>query len=158
MIKKALDAIYEAYLAKKLLEDYLTKNAAGKALQAWKDLLSCLIYLNLDKLTKDEKEKEWYPKSGIYVPTSKMKRLAQKLEEAGIEGVSFVTDKALYLHSYQYNGPDPDGVWYGPRDEEEAREDIKLLLKAFKEYFEKYVIPRVSEDAKETVRKVLELV
>jgi hypothetical protein len=83
--------------------------------------------LNLNKLAKDEKEKEWYLKSGIYVPTSKMSKLSQKLQEIGVENVSPWTDKALKLHSYQYNGPDPDGVWYGPRDEEEAREDIKLL-------------------------------
>ena len=134
--KKAIDAVYEAYLAKKLLEDGLTRNAAGKAFQAWKDLLSCLIYLNLDKLAKDEKEKEWYLKSGIYVPTSKMRRLAQRLEEVGPQSLILNTILALRLHTYQYNGPDPDGVWYGPRDEEEAKEDIKLLLKAFKEYFE----------------------
>jgi hypothetical protein len=153
--KKAIDAVYEAYLAKKLLEDGLTRNAAGKAFQAWKDLLSCLIYLNLDKLAKDEKEREWYIKSGVYVPTSKMAKLTQRLEEIGVKGVSFVTDKALKLHTYQYNGPDPDGVWNGPRDEEEAKEDIKLLLKAFKEYFGKYVMPKVSEEAKRTIKEVI---
>jgi hypothetical protein len=112
----------------------------------------------LDKLAKDEKEKEWYLKSGIYVPTSKMKRLTQKLEKMGIENISPWTDKALYLHSYQYNGPDPDGVWYGPRDEEEAREDIKLLLRAFKEYFEGYVMPKISEGTKEAIKELLGLI
>ncbi len=56
--RKAIDVVYEMIKAKELLEKGDTRNAAGKVFQAWKDLLSCLIYLNLDKLAKDEKEKE----------------------------------------------------------------------------------------------------
>jgi HEPN domain-containing protein len=156
--RKAIDVVYEMLKAKELLEKGDTRNAAGKAFQAWKDLLSCLIYLNLDKLARNEKEKEWYVKSGILVPTSKMRRLAQRLEEIGVEKTSFITDKALSLHSYQYNGPDPDGVWFGPRDEEEAREDVKLLLKATKEYLEKYVIPHIKGKSLELIRKALKII
>ncbi|UXD21723.1 hypothetical protein IPA_07265 [Ignicoccus pacificus DSM 13166] len=155
--RKAIDVVCEMIKTKELLEEGDTRNAAGKAFQAWKDLLSCLICLNLDKIARDEKEKEWYIKSGVLVSTSKMRRLAQKLEEIGIQNVLSWTSVALDLHTYQYNGPDPDGVWYGPRDEEEAREDIKLLLEATKEYLERYVLPNIKGKSLEMIREGLKL-
>ena len=155
--RKAIDVIYEMLKAKELLEKGDSRNAAGKAFQAWKDLLSCLIYLNLDKLAKSEKEREWLIKKGIVVPTTKIQPLALKLEELGYEGISSWSDKALLLHNYQYNGPDPDNYYGGIVSEEVAKEYVKLLLKATKEYLENYVIPHIKGKSLELVKRALKL-
>ena len=89
-----------------------------------------------------------------------MVKLAQALEELGIKNITFGTNTAIKLYSYQYNGPDPDGVFFAPRDGEEVREDIKLLLKATKEYLEKHILPNIKGKGLEMIReglKVLEL-
>ncbi len=153
--KKIEDSIYEAYLAKKLAEEGLVRNACGKAFQSWKDLLSALLYLKKDEimaLLKDDKQKEWFLKKGIYAPSSKLRVLSALLEDVGIEGISFVTDKALYLHAYQYQGPDPDGLWGGPANKDEALDSLKRLLRKWKEYVEKYFSNYLDED----LRKVME--
>ena len=86
-----------------------------------------------------EEQKEWLKEKGILAPTSKLKPLSQMLEEkAELKGISFGTDKALDLHDYQYNGPDPDLVFSKYTDPQTASEDVKLLLKTLLEYVEKY--------------------
>ncbi|UXD21770.1 hypothetical protein IPA_07850 [Ignicoccus pacificus DSM 13166] len=158
--RKAIDVVCEMIKTKELLEEGDTRNAAGKAFQAWKDLLSCLICLNLDELlkrAKDERERKWIREKAVLVPTSRMARLAQALEEMGIRNVSPWTNTAIKLHSYQYNGPDPDGIYFAPRDEEEAREDIKLLLEAAKEYLERYVLPNIKGKSLEMIREGIKL-
>jgi hypothetical protein len=47
---RLLEALVEARLAFRLLEEGLTRNAAGKAFQAWKALLAALLRLELDRL------------------------------------------------------------------------------------------------------------
>ncbi|MEM2025574.1 MAG: PaREP1 family protein [Desulfurococcaceae archaeon] len=90
----------------------LVRNAAGKAFQAWRALLAALLRLELDKLlqaAKTEEEKRWLMERAVpRIPTTRMKALSQMLEEVGHAGISPWTDKALLLHEYQYNGPDPD--------------------------------------------------
>ncbi len=49
-------------------------------------------------------------------------------EEVGHGGISPWTDKALDLHDYQYNGPDPDLVLSKYRNRDEAAVGIKLLI------------------------------
>ena len=44
------EALVETRLALRFLEEGLTRNAAGKAFQAWKALLAALLRLELDKL------------------------------------------------------------------------------------------------------------
>ena len=74
------------------------------------------------------------------------------MEKVGIKDITFGTDKALRLHTYQYHGPDPEGLWGGPVDKEDAKEDVQMLLGKFKEcvseYFEGYL--------DEELRKILD--
>ncbi len=155
--KKVEDSIYEAYLAKKLAEDGLVRNACGKAFQAWKDLISALLYLKKEeilKLLKDEKQKEWFLKKGIYAPSSRLSPLSVILEKVGIEGMSAWTAEALRLHTYQYHGPDPEGLWGGPVDKEDALKDMQLLLKKWKEYVERYFGNYLDEEMKEVLKVI----
>jgi len=136
------EAVYKAELAEEFLKSGLVRNAAGKAFQAWKSLLGAML---VDKIEEVEKA---YP--GIakiregkkvikalwivaLVPTSQMKKLAQLL---GVEE-SALTSIALDLHSYQYNGPDPEGIYSPYPDEETAKRDVELLVKKVKEYVAK---------------------
>ncbi len=155
--KKIEDSIYEAYLAKKLAEEGLVRNACGKAFQSWKDLISALLYLKKDeimKLLKDEKQREWFLKKGIYAPSSKLRVLSALLEDVGVNDISAWTDKALSLRTYQYHGPDPDGLWGGPANKDEALDSLKRLLRKWKEYVEKYFSNYLDEELKEVIRAI----
>ena len=129
---RLLEALVEAKLALEFLERGLVRNAAGKAFQAWRALLAALLRLELDKLlqrAKSEEERRWLMERAVLrVPTTRMKALSQMLEEAGHVGVSPWTDKALDLHEYQYNGPDPDLAASMYRSREEAARDVVLLV------------------------------
>ena len=141
------EAAYEAELAEEFLKSGLVRNAAGKAFQAWKSLLGAML---VDKIEEVEKA---YPgvvriregrrvKKALWVaalvPTSQMKKLAQLL--GGEE--SALTSIALDLHSYQYNGPDPEGIYSPYPDEKSAQRDIEILVGKVKEYVAK--LPRRS--------------
>jgi hypothetical protein len=120
---RLLEALVEARLALRFLEEGLTRNAAGKAFQAWRALLAALLRLELERLkalVKTEEERRWLKSTAVpRVPTTKMVALSLMLEKAGHEGISLWTDRALLLHDYQYNGPDPDMALskFGSREE-----------------------------------------
>jgi len=120
---RLLEALVEARLALRFLEEGLTRNAAGKAFQAWRALLAALLRLELERLkalVKTEEERRWLESTAVpRVPTTKMVALSLMLEKAGHEGISLWTDRALLLHDYQYNGPDPDMALskFGSREE-----------------------------------------
>ena len=84
---RLLEALVEARLALRFLEEGLTRNAAGKAFQAWKALLAALLRLELDKLkavAKTEEEKKWLETTAVpRVPTTKMRALTNMLEKLG---------------------------------------------------------------------------
>jgi len=123
---RLLEALAEARLALEFLERGLTRNAAGKAFQAWKALLAALLRLELDKLkslAKTEEERRWLESTAVpRVPTSRMIPLSLMLEKVGHGGISLWTDRALLLHEYQYHGPDPDAALSKFRTREEAAE------------------------------------
>jgi len=152
--KKVQDAVLEAFLAKKLAEDGLIRNACGKAFQAWKDLISALLYLKKEEILKmlNEDQRKWFLEKGIYAPSSKLRILSGLLEDIGVEGIRPWTDTALYLHTYQYQGPDPDGLWGGPANKEEALDSLKRLLRKFKEYVERYFSDYLDEELKEALK------
>ena len=129
---RLLEALAEARLALEFLERGLTRNAACKAFQAWKALLAALLRLELEKLraiVKTEEERRWLESRAVpRVPTAKMKELSRLLRNVGHEGITFVTDKALDLHDYQYHGPDPDAVLSKYTTRESAAADVVELL------------------------------
>ena len=129
---RLLEALGETRLALEYLERGLTRNAAGKAFQAWKALLAALLRLELEKLkalAKTEEEKRWLESKAVpRVPTAKMKSLSRLLEEVGHGGISLWTDRILNLHDYQYHGPDPSGELSKYATREDAVADIKSAL------------------------------
>ena len=129
---RLLEVLVEAKLALDFLERGLTRNAAGKAFQAWKALLAALLKLELGRLkalAKTEEERRWLETTAVpRVPTTKMRVLSHLLEEVGHGGVTFVTSAALDLHDYQYHGPDPDMALSKYTTREEAAADVEKLV------------------------------
>ncbi len=129
---RLLEALGEARLALEYLERGLTRNAACKAFQAWKALLAALLRLELEKLkavVKTEEERRWLESRAVpRIPTAKMKELSRLLKDVGHEGITFVTDKALDLHDYQYHGPDPDMALSKYATRESAAADVVELI------------------------------
>jgi hypothetical protein len=128
---RLLEVLVEARLALRFLEEGLTRNAAGKAFQAWRALLAALLRLELERLNalvKTEEERRWLESTAVpRVLTTKMVALSLMLEKAGHEGISLWTDRALLLHDYQYNGPDPDMALSKFGSREEAAEYVLRL-------------------------------
>ncbi len=129
---RLLEALGEARLALEFLERGLTRNAAGKAFQAWKALLAALLRLELERLkalARTEEEKRWLESKAVpRVPTTRMKELSRLLRDVGHEGITFVTALALDLHEYQYHGPDPDMALSKYATRESAAADVVELI------------------------------
>ena len=129
---RLLEALGEAGLALEYLKRGLTRNAACKAFQAWEALLAALLRLELERLkalAKTEEERRWLESRAVpRVPTTRMKEPSRLLEEAGHEGIPFVTALALDLHDYQYHGPDPDMALSKYATRESAAADVVELL------------------------------
>jgi hypothetical protein len=121
----------ETRLALRFLEGGLTRNAAGKAFQAWRALLAALLRLELERLkalAKTEEERRWLESKAVpRVPTTRMKELARLLRDVGHEGITFVTALALDLHEYQYHGPDPDMALSKYATRESAADVVELI-------------------------------
>jgi hypothetical protein len=130
---RLLEALGEAGLALEYLERGFIRDAAGMTFHAWKALLAALLRLELGRLkalAKTEEEKKWLESKAVpRVPTTRMKELGGLLEEVGHYGISAWTDRALDLHDYQYNGPDPDMALSKYTTRESAAADVLLLLK-----------------------------
>ncbi len=129
---RLLEALGEARLALRFLEEGLTRNAACKAFQSWKAFMAALLRLELERLkavAKTEEERRWLESRAVpRVPTAKMKELSRLLRDVGHEGITFVSDKALDLHDYQYHGPDPDMALSKYTTRESAAADVVELI------------------------------
>ena len=143
---RLLEALVEGNLALEFLDRGLVRNAAGKAFQSWRALIAALLRLESDKLlqvVRSDDERKWLTDKAIpRVPTSRMKALSQLLELIGYTDASLWTDKALNLHDYQYNGPDPDMALSKYRSREEAAYDVIKLLSGLIRYVEA-IKPRI---------------
>lgn len=145
---RVLEALLEALLALEYLKNGYTRNAAGKAFQAWRALLGALLALEVDKITSklSEEQKRWLEEKAIpFIPSSRLKPLAQLLEQLGYPGLSQTTSMARDLHSYQYNGPDPAGEFSGYPSRDSAATDIFLLLKQLISIIENNIKPRLMD-------------
>jgi hypothetical protein len=129
---RLLEALGEARLALRFLEEGLTRNAACKTFQAWKALLAALLRLELERLkalAKTEEERRWLESKAVpRIPTAKMKELSRLLRDVGHEGITAWTAVALDLHDYQYHGPDPDVALSKYTTRESAAADMVELL------------------------------
>ncbi|WP_054853754.1 PaREP1 family protein [Vulcanisaeta distributa] len=123
-------------LAKRFLSEGLIRNAAGKAFQAWKALVAALAVDRRDELSKvfsgkvrlrgGRRERvdrvDWVI---AVMPTSYLKDVAMIIGGR----VDLLTDKALWIYQYQYNGPDPERVLSPYGDDDSARRDIETLIR-----------------------------
>ena len=145
---RALEALVEALLAIEFLERGYTRNAAGKAFQAWRALTGALLALEEDMIVErlGEKERRWLEETGIpRIPSSRLKPLSRLVERAGYNHFSLYTDRALLLHDYQYHGPDPAGELSKYPSESDAVEDILSLLQELLRIATARAKPRLTE-------------
>lgn len=147
---RVLEALLESTLALEFLIRGYTRNAAGKAFQAWRALTAALLALEKDKIVnalRREEEKKWILEVAIpRTPSSRLKPLARLLEEvAKLPYYYPLTDKALSLHDYQYHGPDPSGELSKHPDREEAVHDILYLVARLADIVERQVKPGLRE-------------
>ena len=148
---RSLEALLESILALEFLGQGYTRNAAGKAFQAWRALTGTLLALEEDKIARElsDERRRWLRERGLpRIPTSRLKALSQLLEEAGHRGFSAYTDKALNLHDYQYHGPDPDMALSKYHSREEAALDTVYLLGKLATIMEEHVKPRLEKTGK----------
>lgn len=128
---KLEEAIVELNLVIELLQRGYSRNASQKAFMAWKATVSVLVSIYLDKMTKDEKEREWYYKVGFLAPTTGLNGIAMMLEESGYRDVVGINSLALKLHRYAYNGLYRGESDYA--DRKDAIEDLKVLIRKISE-------------------------
>ncbi|BES81090.1 PaREP1 family protein [Pyrodictium abyssi] len=148
---RVLEALLEALLALEFLERGYTRNAAGKAFQAWRALIAAILALERDRIAEKlgDKERKWLLERAVArLPTTQLRPLARLVEEAGYPYYDPLTDKALNLHDYQYHGPDPDMALSKYRSREEAAWDILYILGKLAEIVEERVKPRLEEEGK----------
>jgi len=153
---RTLEALLEGVLALEFLERGFTRNAAGKAFQAWRALTGALLALEKDRIVErlEREERKWLTEKAIpRVPSTRLKALGQLLEEAAeLPYYGPLTDKALDLHDYQYHGPDPDTELSKYRGREEAAKDIVYILEKLARIVEERVKPRLEQEGKWTLR------
>ncbi|BCU70012.1 PaREP1 family protein [Stygiolobus caldivivus] len=148
---KMLEALNEAKLSLEMLKRGMLTNASAKAFMAVKAIVSALVVKNLDKVlqSKPEKEKEWYERVGYSAPTTGLIGISYDLEKLGYD-VQLAVKTALLLHSFSYNGFDPNFVNY--RDRREVERDIVTVIqfiKSSKKYFEDIWDEKLEKELKE---------
>ena len=143
------EAKFEFTLAEKFLKEGLLRNAAVKAFQAWKAILAIVSALNRDYLSKYFKGKvrtrdgkivskiDWII---VIMPTGLMRTIAQLLEPIYGYEIVFLTDLAINLHEFQYNGLDETGCLSRYTRIELVEQDIKRLIEWGSSFLEKLKI------------------
>ncbi|ABP50879.1 MULTISPECIES: PaREP1 family protein [Pyrobaculum] len=134
---RLLEARYGAELALKFLEAGLYRNAAGKAFQAWKALLAAMAADYKEELakkfrgvrrTRDGKKVSLSDFIIAFMPTGYMLAVAKVLEQLTGKPLSDLTNIALNLHEFQYNGLDEAGVFSRYPSLEYVIDDIRKLV------------------------------
>ncbi len=141
---RTLESLLEALLALEFLDKGYTRNAAGKAFQAWRALTAAILSLERGRVLgrlRDE-ERRWFTEKGLpRVPSTRLKALGQLVEELGYPSYAAYTAIALDLHDYQYHGPDPDAELSKYTSRGEAAKDIVYVARRIVELIEGRVKP-----------------
>ena len=142
------EALREAELALKFLEQGLHRNAGGKAFQAWKALLAAFAARHREAIARryagavKDKTGRLRSRADIVIalmPTIKMREVASVLEEVYGRELIHLTDVALNLHEFQYNGLDPEGIVSRYSNLAYVEKDIKYLVEKIVEWVKKEV-------------------
>jgi len=140
------EALREAELALKFLEEGLHRNAAGKAFQAWKALLAAAAARHKEAVARRyagavrDKTGRLRSRADMVIalmPTTRMREVASALEEAYGKELTHLTDIALNLHEFRYNGLDPEGVVSRYTNLEDVERDVKYLAEKTMEWARK---------------------
>lgn len=114
-----MEARYEAEIAIRMLGEGLSRNATGKAFQAWKSFLAAISTGMINELSKVYRRKvrvrgglkERINEALYVVAFMPMTRVFEvsKVLAALSPMIPYLTLASLELHRYQYNGPDREG-------------------------------------------------
>jgi Archaeal PaREP1/PaREP8 family. len=128
---KVMETLTEGKLALEMLKKGMITNASSKAFITVKAMVSALVIKNFDKIvqSKSEKEKDWYERVGYSAPTTGLIGISYDLEKLGYD-VQLIVKTALLLHSFSYNGFDPNFVNY--KDKGEVERDILTVVEFIK--------------------------
>ncbi|MGC9136763.1 PaREP1 family protein [Caldivirga sp.] len=131
------EALYEFELAERFLENGLYRNAAGKVFQGWKATLAALAANSRNELASEFKGivrlRERIKVEAVdfivaIMPTTRMKKVAALLRSKYGDEVVLLTELALDLHEFQYNGLDPEGVLSRYSDLDMVKQDIVSII------------------------------
>ncbi len=139
------EALAEADLSLRFLEEGLHRNAAGKAFQAWKAALAAAAASAREALrsrfggrvsTREGYEVELVDWLIALMPTGRMWEAARALRGVYGDEVVLLTAIALNLHEVQYNGLDESGVLSRYSSLEQVEEDVKELVERTRKFVE----------------------
>ncbi|WP_016730313.1 PaREP1 family protein [Saccharolobus islandicus] len=134
---KVMETLTEGKLALEMLKKGMITNASSKTFITVKAMVSALVIKNFDKIvqSKSEKEKDWYERVGYSALTTGLIGISYDLEKLGYD-VQLIVKTALLLHSFSYNGFDPNFVNY--KDKGEVERDILTVVEFIKRNIKKY--------------------
>ncbi|MDT7903456.1 MAG: PaREP1 family protein [Caldivirga sp.] len=131
------EAVQEAELALKFLDQGLHRNASGKVFQAWKAMISAAAAKNRELIARHytgvvkDRTGRVRSRADIIIalmPTIRLREVASMLEEVYGRELIHLTDIALNLHEFQYNGLDPESIVSRYTNLNDVEKDIKYLV------------------------------
>ena len=140
------EAEAELRLAERFLEEGLYRNAAGKAFQAWKSLMAAIGAMYRDVLAKHfpgvvkTRDGQTVPRVDwvlAYMPTTRLREVAIRLRGVAEFDIVSLTDLALNLHEFQYNGVDKEAVLSRYTALDLAVSDLNYFIEKCKEVLRK---------------------
>jgi hypothetical protein len=130
------EALQEAELALKFLDQGLHRNASGKVFQAWKAMISAAAAKNRELIARHytgvvkDRTGRVRSRADIIIalmPTIRLREVTSMLEEVYGKELIHLTDIALNLHEFQYNGLDPEDIVSRYTNLNDVEKDIKYL-------------------------------
>jgi len=130
------EAVQEAELALKFLDQGLHRNASVKVFQAWKAMISAAAAKNRELIVRHytgvvrDRTGRVRSRADLIIalmPTTRLREVASMLEEVYGKELIHLTDIALNLHEFQYNGLDPEGIVSRYTNLNDVEKDVKYL-------------------------------